>query len=110
MCVVGSGSRRWSRGSSRIRIRAMPPPSESHYLLTGVIKGGPTTPPADFETEALARAGVRRLGGQHHPQRPRTSLFHKGLLPRRGGCRRWPTLTGGDVTPLPRWIAGGGPV
>src|SRR6266536_3502945 len=36
MCVVGSGSRRWSRGSSRIRIRAMPPPSESHYLLTGV--------------------------------------------------------------------------
>src|SRR6266545_5737938 len=37
MCVVGSGSRRWSRGSSRIRIRAMPPPSESHYLLTGVI-------------------------------------------------------------------------
>src|SRR6266545_1923282 len=40
MCVVGSGSRRWSRGSSRIRIRAMPPPSESHYLLTGVIKGG----------------------------------------------------------------------
>src|SRR6266536_3660151 len=38
MCVVGSGSRRWSRGSSRIRIRAMPPPSESHYLLTGVNK------------------------------------------------------------------------
>src|SRR6266536_1389080 len=36
MCVVGSGSRRWSRGSSRIRIRDMPPPSESHYLLTGV--------------------------------------------------------------------------
>src|SRR6266498_1002075 len=37
MCVVGSGARRWSLGSLRIRRRAMPPPTEPPYLLAGVI-------------------------------------------------------------------------
>src|SRR6266516_3708451 len=41
MRVVGSGSRRLSSGSSSIRTPAMPPPIESHYLLTGVIRVTP---------------------------------------------------------------------
>src|SRR6266508_6076551 len=58
MCVVGSGSRRWSRGSSRIRIRAMPPPSESHYLLTGV--NMPTVVMNTAQPQgAVGRAGAR---------------------------------------------------
>src|SRR6266508_3923532 len=63
MCVVGSGSRRWSRGSSRIRIRAMPPPSESHYLLTGVSKTlilAFTTQPGDTRRRGLQRQSVGR--------------------------------------------------
>src|SRR6266536_1496796 len=62
MCVVGSGSRRWSRGSSRIRIRAMPPPSEAHYLLTGVKISGVLGHVSDGETpDDTVQFRVQRL-------------------------------------------------
>src|SRR6266508_1525151 len=64
MCVVGSGSRRWSRGSSRIRIRAMPPPSESHYLLTGVNSRPTLALPVSF---IVAPYSLRQCGPDPTP-------------------------------------------